>query len=86
VSAPTTYLDNKDNEVGGRTVHAGHLRYEREITGAQEGTERTDLWVDPWTMLPTRNHHRVTMRTKEGTLTVTYTEDSTYELTSLTPE
>jgi hypothetical protein len=79
----TTYLGDEDLEVGGRTVRTRHLRYQRALTGAQDGTEQADWWADPSTMLPIRNRHRVSVRTQVGTLTVTYTEVSTYELTSL---
>jgi len=68
------------------TVRARHLRYENEVTGAQEGGQQGDWWVDPVTMLPIRNEHDITINTKLGALTITYTENTSYELTSLTPE
>jgi hypothetical protein len=85
-TGPTTYVGDDVVEVGGQTVRARHLRQERSLSGAQAGTERIDLWVDPSTMLMLRNEHHISVDTKLGALTITYTEDSSYELTSLTPE
>jgi hypothetical protein len=85
-TGPTTYLGDEEIEVGGRPVLARHLRSEKELRGAQEGTEQADWWVDPTTMLPIRNEHRVLVDTTFGALTITYTEVTSYELTSLTPE
>jgi hypothetical protein len=85
-TGPTTYVGDEDIDVGGVSVRARHLRYERELSGAQEGTDRADWWVDPETMLPIRNEHRVSIDTKLGTLTISYSEVSSYELTSLTPQ
>lgn len=85
-TGPTTYIGDDDIEVGGQTIRARHLRYDRELSGAQQGTEQADWWVDPATMLPIRNEHRVSVDTKVGTLAITYTEVTSYALTSLTPE
>jgi hypothetical protein len=85
-AGPTTYIGDEVIAVGGETIRARHLRYERELTGAQEGTERSDWWVDPWTMLPIRNRHRISVDTEVGTLKITYTEVASFELTSLTPQ
>jgi len=82
----TTYVGDDDIEVDGRTIRARHLRYDRTLTGAQEGTERADWWVDPSTMLLIRNEHDVSVDTEVGGLTVTYTEVARYDLTSLTPK
>lgn len=84
-AGPTTYVGDDDIEVEGRTIRARHLRYERTLTGAQEGTERAEWWVDPSTMLPIRNERQISVHTKVGAITVDYTEDAGYELTSLTP-
>lgn len=83
---PVTYVGDEEIEVDGSAVQARHLRYERELTGAQLGTERTDWWVDPATMLPIRNEHEVSVDTKLGSLTITYSEVTRYTLTSLRPE
>jgi hypothetical protein len=85
-TGPTTYIGDDDIEVGGETVRARHLRHERVLTGAQEGSEQADWWVDPVTLLPIRNEHRVTVDTTFGALTITYTEVTSYTLTSLDPE
>jgi hypothetical protein len=85
-AGPTTYVGDDDIEVAGQTVRARHLRLERELSGAQEGTERIDLWVDPTTMLTIRNEHEISVDTKVGALTISYREVSSYELTSLTPQ
>lgn len=81
----TTYVGDEPIDVAGREVLARHLRYDRTLSGAQDGTEVADWWVDPWTMLPLRHQHQIQLETKVGALTVDYREDSTFELTSRTP-
>lgn len=85
-SGTITFVGDEELQVAGETVRARHLRVERELAGAQEGDEVIHWWVDPSTMLPIRNEHDITVRTKVGAITVTYTETASYELTSLTPE
>lgn len=85
-TGPTIYVGDEDIAVGDETVRARHLRYERDVSGAQEGSQRADWWVDPTTLLPIRNEHRVEVDTKLGSLTITYSEVTSYTLTSLTPE
>lgn len=82
-SGTTTYVGDDEIEVSGRTIRARHLRSERDLTGAQTGSERTDWWVDPLTVLPIRNEHRVRVDTKVGGLTITYTEIASFTLESL---
>ena len=81
----TTFLGDELVQVEGRAVLARRLRYERTLSGAQEGTEVADWWVDPWTMLPLRHQHQIDLDTRVGSLTVSYREESTFELTSPTP-
>lgn len=85
-SSRTTYVGDEDIDVGGETVRARHLRYDNEISGSQEGSERSDWWVDPLTMLPIRFERDLSVDTKLGTLRIAYTEVTSFELTSLTPE
>jgi hypothetical protein len=82
----TTYIGDDEIDVGGETVRARHLRYDNEISGSQEGSEQTHWWVDPLTMLPIRVERDLSVDTKLGTLRITYTEVTRFELTSLAPE
>jgi hypothetical protein len=82
----TTYVGDEDIDVGGQTVRARHLRYDNEISGSQEGSEQAHWWVDPLTMLPIRLERDLSVDTTLGTLRITYTEVTSLELTSLTPE
>lgn len=81
-----TYVGDEDIDVGGTTVRSRHLRSDRDVTGAQQGAERVDWWVDPRTMLPIRNEHRISVDMRVGGINITYTEVTSYTLTSLTPQ
>jgi hypothetical protein len=82
----TTYIGDEGIEVAGQTIQTRHLRLDRQLSGAQDGIETVDWWVDPSTMLPIRNERAISVRTKVGALTVSYSEIATYELTSLSPK
>jgi hypothetical protein len=71
--------------VGGVPVRVVHFRRTRTDSGAQVGTERADVWIDPRTGLPVRleQHLRVTTSTMFGTST--YTQDGVLMLASLVP-
>lgn len=75
----------EDVDLGGTTVRVAHLVREREMSGAQEGTERTDLWVAVDTGLPVRNERRVEAATDTPVGRSTYTETGSFELAAPAP-
>jgi hypothetical protein len=79
------FVGEEDVVVGGDTVRAAHLVREREMSGAQEGTERTDLWVAVDTGLPLRNERRVEAATDTPVGPSTYTEIGSFDLVTLVP-
>jgi len=83
-AGPVRYLGVVDVDVGDATVPAYHLRRERELTGAQQGTERSDLWIAP-NGLPVRQHRVITLSSPSPVGDITYDEDTDYRLTSLAP-
>lgn len=84
-SGPVTFVGREDLAIGGETVTALHYRRERVMSGAQHGTETTEIWLAADTGLPLRN-----IRTMEATTStvigdVRYSETGRFEATSVSP-
>ena len=84
-AGPYTFLGEEDIDVDGATVRASRFLRERTITGAQEGTERSDVWFAVETGLPLRNERVVQVETDTPVGTSTYTEEARFDLASLDP-
>ena len=84
-AGPFTFVEEGDVEIGGTPVRALHYRRERTMTGAQRGTERSDVWMSAATGLPLRNTRTITATTSTLVGEVRYTEDGTFEATSSVP-
>ena len=71
--------------VGGVPTRVAHFHRLRTDSGAQTGTESSDVWVESATGLPVRLDQdiRVTASTRFGRST--YTQSGTMSLRSLTP-
>ncbi len=84
-AGPYRLIGTTTLSVGGVRVRVAHFRRTRADSGAQVGTERADVWIDPRTGLPVRleQHLRVTTSTMFGTST--YTQNGVLVLTSLVP-
>lgn len=80
-----TYVGPEVISVQGTNVPVEHVVFERTISGAQTGTERSERWISTATGLPIKGT-RVTEATSPTPLgSVTFTEDSVFVLDALQP-
>lgn len=82
---PYRFVGHEVLRIGGEAVEAAHFHRSRDLTGAQKGTERGDVWFATADGLPLRNRRRIELRTDTPVGTSTYTEVGTFELTSMRP-
>jgi hypothetical protein len=73
-------------QVGAETVEAQHVRATSSNTGPARNEGTIDLWLHPETGLPVRVVVRNRGSSEVLGATVTYEEDATFTLTSLTPQ
>lgn len=85
-AGPYEFVGNEDVEVGGDTVPALRYRRTRAMTGAQTGTETADVWISAEDGLPLRNTRSIEASTSTLVGDVRYTEEGTFEATSVDPE
>lgn len=85
-AGPYSFVGSEDVEVGGDTVSAHHYHRERTMSGAQSGTEVSEVWFSAETGMPLRNERTIEVRTDTIIGEVTYTEEAEFHLTSLVPE
>jgi hypothetical protein len=85
VAGTTTTVGRETLEVDGTSVATIHVRDDLTYTGAQTGTETTDVWLEVTTGLPVRNEHHIVAVTDTPFGEITYTEDAQYQLESLLP-
>ncbi|MBX3285641.1 MAG: hypothetical protein KF703_09885 [Actinobacteria bacterium] len=71
--------------VGDDRVAVLHFRSEREMSGAQEGTDRADWWFAPDTGMLVRNRRRIEVRTDTPVGASTYREEGEFRLVALEP-
>ncbi len=84
-AGPYRFVADEDLKVGGTTVRAAHFLRLRTMTGAQQGTERSDVWFAADTGLPLRNRRTIRAKTDTVVGSSTYTEVGQFELVSLHP-
>ena len=72
-------------DVDGTSVPTFHYREDDVLTGAQRGTTRTDFWYSVDSFLLVAMDRSIDLRTDSPVGTVTYTEDGSWRLASLTP-
>jgi hypothetical protein len=86
VSAGTyRFVGEEDVEVGDTTVTTHRFVRERTMTGAQVGTERSEVWYAVDTGLPIRNERTIEARTDTPVGESTYTESGEFHLVSVDP-
>lgn len=73
-------------DIGGEPVEALHYRRLRNLSGGQAGVEDTELWFHPDSGLPLGNSRRIEVRSDSLIGGVTYSEEGSFELTSLLPQ
>ncbi len=84
-TGPYTYVGPATVDVNGHPVSAHRYRRERTMSGAQRGTETSEVWFAADTGLPLRNERSITASTDTVIGEVTYSEDAEFRLTSTTP-
>jgi hypothetical protein len=84
-AGPYRFLGPRALIVGGRVVRADEFLRLRTDTGAQRGTERSELWIDAANGLPIRLRRDITVITDTPFGTSTYTQSSVFSLASLVP-
>jgi hypothetical protein len=84
-AGPHTFVGLEPLEVGGDEVQTRHYRQERTISGAQAGTDVVHFWFVLDDHLPVRMEREVRIDSDSPVGTVTYTEEGSWQLTSLTP-
>ncbi len=85
-AGPYTYVGSEDLEIGGARVESFHYRRSRTLSGGQTGTEEVDVWFAADTGLLLRNERDIEVRSGSLVGSVTYEEQGSFELTSMTPE
>lgn len=83
-AGPYTFVGEEEIDVGGRPVATLHHHRVRNLGGAQSGTEEVDTWFDASTGLPVRNSRLITVRSDTVLGAITYTEEGSFTLASLT--
>jgi hypothetical protein len=83
-AGPVRYRGIVDVDVAGELVPAYHLERERTLTGAQDGTERSELWIAPNGM-PVHVVRTITLKSPSPVGDITYDETTDFRLTSLVP-
>lgn len=84
-SGTNTFVGIETVDVDGRAVRAYRYHGERTLTGDQTGREVVETWYRVRDGLPLRVSRDVLVESPSPIGTVTYTEQGTYALTSLTP-
>jgi len=80
------FVGDEDIEVGGTVVATHRFVRERVMSGAQVGTEHSEVWYAVDTGLLVRNERSVEARTDTPIGETTYTETGEFQLVSLTPD
>jgi hypothetical protein len=81
-----TFVGIETLHVGSELVPAYHYSVKRTVTGSQSGSERYDIWYSVLDGLLVKSDRHAEVKSPSPVGTVTYTENGTYALTSLTPQ
>ena len=82
-AGPYRFEGNVTLRVGGKPVQAARFLERRTDSGAQRGTERTELWLDERNGLPIRVRQDIKVVTATPFGTSTYTQSGVFALQSL---
>lgn len=85
-AGPYTYVGEEQLEVGGEAVATYHYRQERTISGSQEGDQVVDHWYTVDSGLLVREERRSEVSSDSPVGAIAYTEEGSWQLTSLEPE
>jgi hypothetical protein len=78
-------LGTETLSIGGHAIAAVHELQRTTVTGRQTGSATENWWLDPSTGLPLRIDRTITVHTDSPIGTITYTENGSWRLSSLTP-
>jgi len=81
-----TFISIETLHVGTEAVPTYHYYVDRSLSGSQSGFERYDTGYSVLDGLPVKTDRHVSVKSPSPIGTVTYTENGTYALTSLTPQ
>jgi hypothetical protein len=84
-TGPQRFVGVEELGIDGVDVSTQHFVSERTMTGAQVGTDRSDVWFDARSGLPVRNRRSVSVDTDTPVGTSTYTETGEWVLESTEP-
>ena len=84
-AGPDRYVGEEVLEVDGVEVRTQHFVSERTMSGAQVGTDRSEVWFQVGTGLPVRNERTVTVATDTPIGTSDYRESGEFRLVSPEP-
>jgi len=82
-TGPYRFAGETTLAVGDTNLDVLHFVRERTMSGAQTGTERTDVWFDAETGLPVRNERNLEAETDTVIGASTYTEQGWFQLAEL---
>ena len=77
---PDRFVGEEVVEVDGVGVRTQHFVSERTMSGAQVGTDRSDVWFQVGTGLPVRNRRSISAATDTPVGSSTYTEAGEFQL------
>ena len=80
-----TFVGVESVTVAGEDVAAYHYRVERSVSGSQTGSEHYDMWFSALDGLPVKTERSVEVHSPSPIGTVTYTEQGSFTLDSITP-
>jgi len=84
-AGPSTIVGTETLTIGGTDVAAIHQTRAQKMTGAQVGDVTEDWWFAADTGLPLRAERRYKLDTQSVIGNITYTEQGSWQLTSLEP-
>jgi hypothetical protein len=84
-AGPYEFVGTMTMSVGGTSVRAAHFLELRTDSGAQRGTERTELWLSESNGLPLRVQQDIKVTTATPFGTSHYTQAGVFALASLVP-
>lgn len=80
------FVGEEDVAVGDTTVSTFRFERDRTMSGAQVGTEHSEVWFAADTGLPVRNERSIEARTDTPIGASTYTETGEFHLVSIDPD
>jgi hypothetical protein len=81
-----TYVGIEQLRIGSRLVPAYHYSVNRTLSGSQAGSEWYDIWYSVLDGLPVKTDRHLNVKSSSPIGAVTYIENGTYTLASLTPQ